>query len=134
MENRKPIRIAHVALWTTRLEELKDFYVQWLDAIAGQKYVNSAKGFESYFLSFGDGASLEIMRSRDVVCGPGKKVCTGFCHLAFSVESRSKVVELTERMRSAGYDVPGEPRVTGDGFFESVVCDPDGNRIELVAE
>ena len=127
------MKIAHVALWTTRLEELRDFYVQWLGATAGPKYVNPAKEFESYFLSFGEGASLEIMRSRDVACGPGE-VCTGFCHLAFSAGSRDEVVGLTGRLRSAGYEVAGEPRVTGDGFFESVVCDPDGNRIELVAE
>ncbi|HCS4295824.1 TPA: glyoxalase/bleomycin resistance/extradiol dioxygenase family protein, partial [Enterobacter hormaechei] len=24
------------------------------------------------------------------------------------------------------------PRMTGDGFYEAVIADPDGNRIELV--
>jgi lactoylglutathione lyase len=29
--------------------------------------------------------------------------------------------------------VVSPPRVTGDGYFESVLLDPEGNRIELTA-
>ena len=28
-------------------------------------------------------------------------------------------------------DIEGEPRTTGDGYYESVVLDPEGNRIEI---
>jgi lactoylglutathione lyase len=38
---------------------------------------------------------------------------------------------LTERLRADGYRVVGEPRTTGDGYYESVVLDLDGNRIEI---
>ena len=29
------------------------------------------------------------------------------------------------------YEIAGGPRRTGDGYYESVVFDPDGNRIEI---
>ena len=39
--------------------------------------------------------------------------------------------ELTRRLAADGYRVLGGPRRTGDGYYESAVLDPDGNRIEL---
>lgn len=36
-----------------------------------------------------------------------------------------------ERLRTDGYHVIGEPRTTGDGYYESVVLDADGNRVEI---
>ncbi|MGC4066704.1 MAG: VOC family protein [Polyangiaceae bacterium] len=58
----------------------------------------------------------------------------GRSHLAFCVGNVDAVVRLTERLRRAGYEIYGEPRWTGDGYFESVVGDPDGNRLELCAD
>jgi len=52
-------------------------------------------------------------------------------HLAISVGSKEKVDELTEKLRADGYTVAGNPRLTGDGYYESVVFDPEGNRIEI---
>lgn len=127
------MRIAHAALWTRHPEELKNFYVRWFGGEAGPKYVNPAKGFESYFVRFGAGAALEIMRNNAPKERPAGEP-EGFCHLAFAVGRREEVLGLTERLRAAGYTVAGEPRTTGDGYFESVILDPDGNRIELVAE
>ena len=48
-----------------------------------------------------------------------------------SLGSAELVDELTERLRDAGYTIAGEPRTTGDGYYESVILDPEGNRIEL---
>lgn len=55
----------------------------------------------------------------------------GYAHLAFSVGSEQAVDHLTETLRQDGYEVAGEPRRTGDGYYESVVLDPDGNPVEI---
>lgn len=123
--------IHHIALWTRRLEELREFYVTYFGGESNTLYVNAAKGFESYFLRFGDGARLELMRRTDVT-EPGVQPRLGLCHLAFGCASREEVLALTERLRRAGHAVVGEPRTSGDGYFESVVEDPDGNRVEIV--
>ncbi|WP_304582227.1 VOC family protein [uncultured Alistipes sp.] len=126
------MRIDHVALWTERLEELRDFYVGNFGGRSNEKYVNPAKGFESYFIAFGDGCRLELMRRTDIR-ERAQQPQPGFCHLAFGCAGRSEVLALTERLRSEGHRIVGEPRTTGDGCFESVVADPDGNLIEIVA-
>ena len=125
------MKIAHIALWTQRPDSLRDFYARYFDGVSGEKYTNPAKGFESYMLRFGDGCELELMRRQDItVQNEGEQL--GLCHLAFDLGSRERVVALTERLRADGFRIAGEPRTTGDGYFESVVLDPDGNRIELV--
>jgi lactoylglutathione lyase len=125
------MRIAHVAVWTADLERLRAFYEQHLGATAGRKYVNPTKGFSSYFLDFDGGARLELMSKATVVAAPPAPERTGYAHLALSLGSRDAVVALTDRLRAAGVPVLDGPRTTGDGCFESVVADPDGNRIEL---
>ena len=60
---------------------------------------------------------------------PEKSV--GMSHLAFSVGSKEGVLALTEQITSDGYSLLSAPRNTGDGYFESCVADPDGNRIEI---
>ncbi len=126
------MRIDHVALWTERLEELRDFYMRYFGGRSNDKYVNPAKGFESYFIAFGDGCRLELMRRTDIH-ERAQQPQLGFCHLAFGCAERSEVLALTERLRSEGHRIVGEPRTTGDGCFESVVADPDGNLIEITA-
>lgn len=125
------MRIDHIALWTERPEELRAFYVRYFDGVSGEKYVNPARGFESYFVSFGDGCRLELMRRRDIEGRPAVDR-PGLCHLAFGAASREEVLALTGRLRSDGYRIAGEPRVSGDGYFESVAVDPDGNLVEIV--
>jgi len=56
------MRIDHVALWTADLERCKQFYITYFGAVAGAGYVNPAKGFESCFLSFADGARIAALR------------------------------------------------------------------------
>ncbi len=55
----------------------------------------------------------------------------GFCHICISVGSEKAVNELTERLRTDGYTIAGETRWSGDGYYESVVLDPEGNRVEI---
>jgi len=57
----------------------------------------------------------------------------GLIHFAISVGSKSKVLELTDELREDDYEIVGEPRRTGDGYFESVILDPEGNRVEMTA-
>jgi len=125
------MRIAHVAVWTMDLERLRAFYERHLGAKAGVPYVNAAKEFRSYFLEFEGGARVELMAKGTVEAGVGAGERVGYAHVAFSLGSRDAVVALTDSLRDAGVPVVDGPRVTGDGYFESVVLDPDGNRIEL---
>lgn len=125
-------RVDHIAIWTADLERLRRFYEAHLGARAGSKYVNAAKRFESYFLCFEGGARIEIMHAPSVVpASPVAAVPAGYAHVAISVGSRDEVVALSERLRAAGCPLLDGPRVTGDGYFECVVLDPDGNRIEI---
>lgn len=129
------MRIDHIALWTADLERCKQFYMSYFGAVAGAHYVNAAKGFESCFLSFGDGARIEIMKTvtlSPVAIEPGAQRM-GLTHLAIALGSEGLVDELTQRLRNDGYPILDGPRRTGDGYYESVTLDPDGNRIELTA-
>jgi lactoylglutathione lyase len=127
------MRIEHVAIWTRRLEQLRAFYETFFGAEASAKYVNQETQFESYFLTLSSGARLELMRS-PAVSNPSASMGVqpaGYAHVAFSVGSREQVETLTAHLRAAGYEVARAPRFAGDGYYESVVLDPDGNQIEI---
>lgn len=129
------VRIEHVALWTDDVEALAAFYARHFGAEIGPRYENPAKGFASRFLRFGDGARLEVMQSTTlspVRHAPGAQRM-GLTHLALALGSEAAVDALTARLREAGQPVLDGPRRTGDGYYESVVLDPDGNRIEITA-
>lgn len=127
------MQIAHIGIWTNQLEELKRFYITFFGGVANDKYINPMKGFESYFIRFDGEAAIEIMSRTDVKESRNQAELEyiGLAHLAFSVGSKTKVDQLTEQLRQVGYRVASEPRTTGDGFYESVILDPDGNRIEI---
>jgi lactoylglutathione lyase len=124
------MKIEHIAVYTKQLEELKEFYTYYFHGTASDKYINSTKGFESYFITFESGARLELMRQRDVTERKGA-VSTGFNHLAFSVGSKEKVDEMTKQLEQAGLKRISGPRLTGDGYYESCILDPDGNIVEI---
>lgn len=127
------MRIEHVAIWTNDLERLKDFYKIYFKGVSGEKYINTAKNFESYFLTFESGSRLELMKMPTIpeTKNDPLKQFTGIIHLAFSVGSKEKVDQLTEKLKLDGFSVLDGPRTTGDGYYESTVLDPDGNRIEI---
>ena len=125
--------IEHVAIWTRHLEELRAFYETYFHAVSGPKYVNDRNGFESYFLSFASGARLELMRMAAVPPSRNDREAqfTGYIHVAIAVGSAAEVDRLTAQLRADGHTVASEPRTTGDGYCESTVFDPDGNRVEI---
>ena len=129
------MKIEHIAIYTKNLEETKNFYEKYFNAKAGEKYKNSKTQFESYFLSFEEGARLEIMSLPSVKTELNNvsQNLIGLAHFAISVNSKENVLYLTEILRKDGYAVIGEPRTTGDGYFESVILDIDGNKIEITA-
>jgi lactoylglutathione lyase len=130
------MRIEHVALWTHDLEALRRFYEVYFGAVASGRYVNERTEFQSYFLAFASGSRLEIMQSPRVPLEAVDPLVPrrGFIHIALVVGDTAAVDALTARLAADGFRVVDGPRRTGDGYYESVVLDPDGNRLELTAD
>lgn len=124
------INIIHIAVYATDIEKSRDYYVTYFGGRSNSLYKND-KGFSSYFITFEGGASLEIMHHKDLELRPALDKTNGWNHISFSVGDRETVRQLTEKIISDGYQLYSPPRQTGDGYFESCVADPDGNRIEI---
>lgn len=128
---RSEMKIEHIAIWVSDIEKMRRFYEEYFNAKSGEKYVNQKKNFTSYFLSFTEGSRLELMHKPAISAIVNKEEHLGFIHFAISVGSKEKVDSLTDKIRQDGFKITGEPRTTGDGYYESVVLDPEGNRIEI---
>ena len=125
------MKIEHIALYVSDLEGARNFFIQYFGAFSNESYHNRTTGFRSYFLTFEDGARLEIM-TRPGLSDPAKPpVRTGFIHLAFSAGSKEAVDTLTARLAADGYEVLSGPRTTGDGYYESCVAGFEGNLLEI---
>lgn len=126
------MKIEHIAIWTSDLEKMKDFYLNFFELESNEKYYNPKKKFSSYFLSFEKGARIELMHRPDIsefIDNMDGEL--GLAHFAISVGSKKRVDTITETIRKNGFKVIGEPRTTGDGYYESVIADPEGNLIEI---
>ncbi len=129
------MKISHLAIWTLNLEGMRNFYIHYFDASSGEPYFNHSKDFKSYFITFGGDCALELMEMPGISKSKNdpRKQFLGLTHFAIQVGSKYKVDTLTDQLRKDGFQVVGEPRTTGDGFYESVILDPEGNRVEIVA-
>lgn len=129
------MQIEHLALWVQDLEAMKDFYLNYFDVVSGPKYTNATTQFVAYFIYFGQGKTrLELMTRPDIQAFDGKRgYGMGIAHFAISVGGKEKVNALTERLRKDNFTIFSEPRTTGDGYYESVVLDPEGNYVEISA-
>ena len=125
------MRIEHIAMYVNDLEKAKDFFVKYFGAVPNEGYHNKNTDFRSYFLSFDDGARLEIMTRPEMEDMEKTPARTGLIHIAFSVGSTERVDELTAGLEADGYEVLSGPRTTGDGYYESCVVGIEGNQIEI---
>lgn len=132
MKRRDKMKIHHVALYVENLEKMKEFYQKYFHAEANERYYNSKTGLQTYFLSFEDGSKLEIMTRPDMIIEEKNLNSIGYIHLAFSMGSKEKVDDITKQLQMDGYVVVSGPRVTGDGYYESCILDPENNQIEIV--
>jgi lactoylglutathione lyase len=124
----------HVAIWTSRLEKLKDFYVKYFGGTANEKYTNLETGFQSYFVTFDSGSRLEIMQKPGIPENLNDTVVKqhlGIIHLSFAVENMDIVIQKSQEMARDGFRILRCPRRTGDGYFEFEMLDPDNNRLEV---
>lgn len=130
------MKIEHVALWVDDIERMREFYLTYFDVVCGDKYVNPKKNYTSYFLSFGkETTRIELMHRPDIFeANANRGLTKGLAHLSITIGTRDDVNVLTERLRADGYTIVGEPRTSGDGYYESVVLDPENNYIELLGE
>ena len=125
------MRIEHVAMYVSHLEEARDFFVKYLGAKSNDGYCNPRTGFRSYFLTFDDGTRLELMNKPTMIDDAKVPERTGYAHIAFSVGSKEAVDTLTARLRADGYAVVSGPRTTGDGYYESCILAVEDNQIEI---
>lgn len=127
------MKIAHIALWTRQLEQQARFWVSFFDGEINEKYCSQTNpGFESFFVKIGDNIAIELMTKPGLVALTADNNHTGWVHLAISVGGAENVDRLAKRADAQGILVP-PPRTTGDGYYEAVLKDPDGNLIEIVA-
>ena len=127
------MKLEHIALYVEDLEAMKAFYVRYFGATANKKYHNPRTGLQTYFLSFDGGARLEIMQRPEMSPRASGEHPLGYTHISFKLGSMEKVNQLTLELQQRGCPLLNGPRMTGDGYYESVLSDPEGNLIELVA-
>lgn len=126
--------IEHVALWVNDLEKSRAFFEKYFSMSSNDKYTNRKKQFNSYFLSFSGTSSprIELMEKPQISANAMiRGMVYGYAHIAISVGSKEKVDALTEELRKDGYAIISEPRMTGDGYYESIVEDTEKNWIEI---
>jgi lactoylglutathione lyase len=132
----KAMKLDHVAIWVADIEVMRTFYEKYFDARSNVRYENERKRFTSYFLTFPGGGRLELMHRPDIqrIAGPEpSREFIGYAHLGVALGSRAAVDALTRRLQDDGFPLLDGPRLTGDGYYESMVGDPEGNRI-VIAE
>lgn len=125
------MHIEHIAMYVNNLEETKNFFLKYFNATSNDGYHNQTTNFRSYFLSFEDGARLEIMNKPEMNDIEKNLLRTGYIHIAFSLGSKEAVDKLTKRLKDDGYQVVSGPRTTGDGYYESCIIGIEGNQIEI---
>jgi lactoylglutathione lyase len=129
--------LEHVAIWTDNLETMKDFYVKYFDGQSSKKYVNTAKQYESYFITFQSGARLELMTRPNLPENKNDTIMLqhkGIIHLAFEAATKKEVDKKSMEFIANGFQILDGPRITGDGYYEFVTLDPDKNRIEITTD
>lgn len=125
------MKIEHIAMYLKDIEAAREFFVKYLGGTSNDGYHNNTTDFQSYFISFDDGARLELMTRPELADLEKPLNRTGYIHIAFSVGSKEAVDTLTDRLKEDGFEVVNGPRTTGDGYYESCIAIIEGNQIEI---
>lgn len=125
------MKIEHIAMYVKDIEAAREFFVKYLGGTSNDGYHNNTTDFQSYFISFDDGARLELMTRPELADLEKPLNRTGYIHVAFSVGSKEAVDTLTDRLKEDGFEVVSGPRTTGDGYYESCIAIIEGNQIEI---
>ncbi len=125
------MKIEHIAMYVNDLEKTRTFFMKYFGGRSNTGYHNAKTDFRSYFITFDDGARLEIMTKPEMSDDAKALSRTGYIHIAFSVGSKEQVDLLTKQLQSDGYEVISGPRTTGDGYYESCIIGIEGNQIEI---
>lgn len=130
------MKIDHLAIWCDDIERMRTFYTTYFDCSSNERYSNPAKGYSSYFLSFGGGnCRIELMHRHDICDEPSHRgFMKGIAHFCIAVSSQAEVDSLTRRLENDHYTIASGPRHTGDGYYESGILDPEGNYVEISTE
>lgn len=125
------MKIEHIGMFVSDLEKAKHFFITYFQAVSNELYYNSKTGLKTYFLAFNEGPRLEIMHRDDL-----KQKCEnphkeGYHHIAFEIKDKETLDALTDKLKIDGYQIISGPRITGDGYYESLFLF-DNHHIELV--
>ena len=126
------MRIEHIALFCKDLEQMRQFFLDYFEAVSNELYHNPRSGLRTYILSFTEGSTrLELMQRPDVADANPSVAAIGYIHISIAVGSKRGVDLLTRRLADDGYPVVSGPRTTGDGYYESCILGPEGIQIEV---
>ena len=126
------MRIDHIALFCRDLEAMRQFFLDYFEAVSNEQYHNPRTGLRTYILSFTEGSTrLELMQRPDVADADPSVAAIGYIHISIAVGNKRGVDLLTRRLADDGYPVVSGPRTTGDGYYESCILGPEGIQIEV---
>ncbi|WP_345829657.1 VOC family protein [Pantoea sp. BRR-3P] len=128
------MKIAHVALWTNNLTAQQHFWQDFFGGTSNELYISKNRpGFRSHFIRLHEGATIELMALEALAQGANGTELTGWAHIAINVGARQDVDAMVKRASEQKILV-SPARITGDGFYEALIRDPDGNLIEIVSD
>jgi catechol 2,3-dioxygenase-like lactoylglutathione lyase family enzyme len=126
------LKLYDLALFCRDLVAMRQFFLDYFEAVSNEQYHNPRTGLRTYILSFPHGgALLELMQRPDTIVVDPSKPNIGFIHVSFAVGSKEAVDAKTIELHDAGYQVTSGPRTTGDGYYESCILGPEGIQIEI---
>jgi lactoylglutathione lyase len=128
---RTVIQIDHIALATDDLACLHGFY-RSLGAVASPTSTDRDTGALSCVMDFCGVRLVLFERPSSGEAEIGNEQAPALLHLGLALGSADAVDELTAVIAAAGHRVVEPPGRNGEaGRYESVVLDPDGNRLKL---
>lgn len=126
------MKIHHVAILVKDLEQMRALYEEFFNATSSELYHNPKTQFQSYFLTFESGSQVELTKKTFYAERTFENL--GYAHLAIAVGGQKEVDQFAVKFTKAGLPLLSGPRTTGDGYYEALVQDPEGNLLELTTD